>query len=136
MTEKCLLNEFMATIEKEKTLTQFIINIFDYKDFHDYNYIFRLIENNDNVIIDIYDNVSSNRFNRYIFSFVESDFDYKVNEEKNVFVHYINVLNLRENNEKLLKFGYLFKLDNKSRIEYAKSFLDDEFINLLIRLDK
>lgn len=135
MTEKKLLKEFMETIEKDKTLTQFIINIFDYEDFHDYNYIFRLIENEDNVIIDIYDNISENRFNRYIFSFVNGNYDYKVTEEKNVFVNYINVLNLNNCDNKLLKFAYLFKLnDNNLRIEYAKEFLDDVFVNLLIKL--
>lgn len=135
MTEKVLLKEFMETIEKNKTLTQFIINIFDYEDFHDYNYIFRLIENDDNVIIDIYDNISENRFNRYIFSFVNGNYDYKVTEEKNVFVNYINVLNLNNCDNKLLKFAYLFKLnDNNLRIEYAKEFLDDVFVNLLIKL--
>lgn len=136
MKEKTLLNNFLAKVEQEKKLTEFIVNLFDYENFHDYNYLFRRIDNRDNVIIDIYDNISDNRFNRYIFSFDKADYDYEVTEEKNVFVHYITVLNLKDSDNKLLKFAYLFKLDKKSRIEYAKKFLNDYFVDLLKKIDK
>ena len=50
-------------------MTSFIKNFFDYKYLNDYNYIFRMIDNEVELIIDIYDNVSENRFNRYVFNF-------------------------------------------------------------------
>jgi protein associated with RNAse G/E len=75
MNKRDMLFTFIKTIEKKKLLTKFIINIFDYQNFHDYNYLFRIVKEEDNIIIDIYDNISANRFNRYIF-------DYSLNDNK------------------------------------------------------
>lgn len=136
MERKKILYEFIEKIEKDKMLTQFIINIFDYEDFHDYNYIFRLINRDDSVIMDIYDNISKNRFNRYIFSFLKGDKGYIVNEEKNVFVNYINIPNLKDSDNKLLKFGYMFNLDDVKLIEYARTFLNNEFVEMLDNIIK
>lgn len=131
MNKKNMLRDFIKVIDDNKMMTKFIKNIFDYSEFYDYNYLFRMIDGDNEVIMDIYDNVSDNRFNRYIFSFLEHEYDFRVIEEGNVFVNYINVLNIGDNNNKLLKLAYLFKIDNGKMIEYASSFLDNEFVLLL-----
>ena len=131
MNKKNMLRDFIKVIDDNKMMTKFIKNIFDYSEFYDYNYLFRMIDGDNEVIMDIYDNVSDNRFNRYIFSFLEHEYDFIVIEEGNVFVNYINVLNIGDNNNKLLKLAYLFKIDNGKMIEYASSFLDNEFVLLL-----
>ena len=56
MNKKDILYTFIKTIEKKQLLTKFIKNIFDYENFNDYNYLFRITENSNQVIIDIYDN--------------------------------------------------------------------------------
>jgi len=131
MNKKNMMRDFIKAIDDNKMMTKFIKNIFDYSEFYDYNYLFRMIDGDNEVIMDIYDNVSDNRFNRYIFSFLEHEYDFRVIEEGNVFVNYINVLNIGDNNNKLLKLAYLFKIDNGKMIEYASSFLDNEFVLLL-----
>lgn len=131
MNNKNIMRKFIQKIDNSNMMTKFIKNIFDYDNFFDYNYLFRLIDTDDELIIDIYDNVSNNRFNRYIFSFVEGDFDIKIVEDNNVFVNYINVLNVVDSNNKLLKLAYLFKIDNKSMLDYASVFLDCEFVEIL-----
>ena len=132
MTKKNMFKLFINKINDRKLMTKFIINIFDYEGLQDYNYIFRMIDGNNEVIIDIYDNVSDNRFNRYIFSFVNRDYVFKVSEEGNVFVNYISVLNMVDSSNKLEKLAYLFKLDeDEIMIEYASTFLDIEFVDIL-----
>lgn len=131
MNKKDLMLTFIKEIYDSKLMTIFIKNIFDYENFNDYNYLFRMIENNQEIIIDIYDNVSDNRFNRYIFSFEELNYDFKVIEEGNVFVNYINILKLDNPDNKLLKLGYLFKLNDNEMIEYAKTFLPDVIVKKL-----
>ena len=69
MNKKNMMREFINIINNRKLMTDFIKNIFDYDNFNDYNYLFRMIEEDNGIIIDIYDNVSDNRFNRYIFLF-------------------------------------------------------------------
>ena len=101
MNKKELLEIFIKTIQKNKLLTEFIQNIFDYKNLHDYNYIFRISTNREEVIIDIYDNISNHRFNRYVFSYNRGKYKTNVIEENNVFVTYIDVLNLTDSNNKL-----------------------------------
>ncbi len=128
---------FINTIQNNKLLTKFLVNIFDYEDFYDFNYFFRVINNDFEIIIDLYDNVSENRFNRYVFNF-SNDNNYLIleNMEDGIFVKYINVLNLADNNDKLLKFGYLFKMDVSKMIMYASSFLDKEFVLILKEIIK
>ena len=117
-------------------MTKFIINIFDYERLQDYNYIFRMIDGNNEVIIDIYDNVSDNRFNRYIFSFIDNVYVFKVLEEGNVFVNYISVLNMVDGNNKLEKLAYLFKLDEDEMLDYANTFLNKIFVDILEEIIK
>lgn len=131
MNKKAIMSRFIEKIEDRKLMTLFIKELFDYDNFNDYNYLFRMKDDNKRVIIDIYDNVSSNRFNRYIFSFTKGDYDFKVVEDKNVFVNYINILNLADSDNKLLKLGYLFRIRKNKMIDYAKTFLTDEIVKCL-----
>ena len=131
MNKKDIMANFIKEIQNNKLMTIFIKSIFDYENFNDYNYLFRMIENDKEIILDIYDNVSSNRFNRYIFSFEQNNYDFKVIEEKNVFVNYISILNLKDSNNKLLKLGYLFKLNDKDMLIYANTFLPSTIVKKL-----
>jgi hypothetical protein len=136
MTKKNMFKLFINKINDRKLLTKFIINIFDYEGLQDHNYIFRMIDGNNEVIIDIYDNVSDNRFNRYIFSFIDNDYVFKVLEEGNVFVNYISVLNMVDSNNKLEKLAYLFKLDEDEMLDYANTFLNKIFVDILEEIIK
>ena len=131
MTYKNEMYNFLKKIINKKLLTKFLINIFDYTGLEDYNYISRLSSNKDAIILDIYDNVTVNRFNRYCFNFNKKSSTVFNEEYNNVFVTNIAVLNTIDDNNNLIKLAYLFKLSKKDRIEYANTFLDKEFINLL-----
>ncbi len=125
-----MLYRFIKSIQRRKLLTLLLENIFDYKNIHDYNYIFRIINEKDQIIIDIYDNVSDNRFNRYIFSF--DKYQKKTNyTNNNVFITYINVFDIEKINNKLDMFGYLFTLDNDKMVGYALTFLDERIVEVL-----
>lgn len=130
MNKKNELYHFINVIRQKKLLTLFIKNIFGYKNFHDYNYIFRVINEKEQVIIDIYDNISDNRFNRYIFDFGISNNESNYSNS-NVFVTYINVLRTEKPNNKLEKLGYLFMLDGSEKIAYAATFLDKDIVEIL-----
>lgn len=123
-----MMGLYLKKLERSKLLTRFIALLFDYKDFHDYNYIYRMVEENMRIIIDIYDNISSNRFNRYIISFKENDKGYNIQEMNNVFVTYINVFKIENADSMLLKFCYLFTLELDKMVEYAKGFLDLDMV--------
>lgn len=132
MNKKEMMVDFIRKLEKEKRLTLFIKNLFDYEEFNDYNYLFRLKEENDSVIIDIYDNISDNRFNRYIFSFTMGLFDMMIKEDGNVYVTYINVFNVVDSDNKLLKLAYLFNINELDKmVDYANEFLDDKIVVIL-----
>lgn len=131
MNKKNIMWEFINVINNRNLMTKFIKNIFGYKNFYDYNYLFRMIDNNDEIIIDIYDNVSDNRFNRYIFSFKDKEYEFRMIEEGNVFVSYISVLNIVCCDNNLLKLAYLFKIDKILMVDYAKNFLDNVFVEIL-----
>ena len=94
MNKKKVMCDFINEINNRKLMTLFIKNIFKYEEFYDYNYIFRMTSTDYEIIIDIYDNVSNNRFNRYIFSFIDLGYDIKIIEENNVFVNYISINNV------------------------------------------
>lgn len=136
MNNKSIMRNFIRIINDTGLMTKFIMNIFDYNNLNDYNYIFRFISHDKEIIIDIYDNISNNRFNRYIFSFLECNYDMKTVEENGIFVSYICVLNATDSNDKLLKLAYLFSLDKSRMIEYASSFLDNIFVEILIKIIK
>lgn len=128
MNRRRMMGLYLKKLERSKLLTRFIALLFDYKDFHDYNYIYRMVEENMRIIIDIYDNISSNRFNRYIISFKENDKGYNIQEMNNVFVTYINVFKIENADSMLLKFCYLFTLELDKMVEYAKGFLDLDMV--------
>lgn len=128
MNRRRMMGLYLRKLERSKLLTRFIALLFDYKDFHDYNYIYRMVEENKRIIIDIYDNISSNRFNRYIISFKENDKGYSIQEMDNVFVTYINVFKIENADNMLLKFCYLFTLEVDEMVEYAKEFLDLDMV--------
>ena len=131
MNKKDLLFTFIKTIENNNLLTEFIVNIFDYSNFHDYNYIFRISDNSNDVIIDIYDNISDNRFNRYVFSFFKNSYDILINNDGNVYVTSISVNNINNMDNKLYKLAYMFSDNCGNMLCYAKTFLDGKFVNIL-----
>ena len=136
MNKKDIIFRFIKELEKRNLLTKFIANIFDYNNFHDYNYLFRIINDNNKTIIDIYDNISDNRFNRYIFDFEINNNETKVIEEGNVFITYINVLKQADSTNKLYKLAYLTKLDKHQIIKYASTFLNKELVDILADIIK
>ena len=131
MSKKNFMGNFIREINDRGLMTNFICNIFGYENFYDYNYLFRMIENDNEIIIDIYDNVTDNRFNRYIFSFSLVDYSYKVIEEGNVFVHYISILKSFDCDNNLIKLANLFKINDDMMLEYASMFLDNAFVDIL-----
>ena len=131
MCKKDLMIKFLNKIKFKGLLTKFIQELYEIPEIHDYNYLYRLINEDNLVIIDIYDNITKNRFNRYIFSFDEGDYDYKVTEENNVFVTRIYVNNMTISDNHIYQFAYLFKLDSKDIIGEAEKIFSSEIINVL-----
>lgn len=131
MNKRDMLYRFIKRIERSKLLTLFIQNIFDYDNLYDYNYIFRINKEGDNLVIDIYDNVSVNRFNRYIFNYDNKVINNDNSCDNNVFITYINVNDLKDSNNKLYKLAYLFKLEDDNIITYANTFLDQKIVTIL-----
>lgn len=131
MNKRDMLYRFIKRIERSKLLTLFIQNIFDYDNLYDYNYIFRINKEGDNLVIDIYDNVSVNRFNRYIFNYGNNVINNDNSCDNNVFITYINVNNMKDSNNKLYKLAYLFKLEDDNIITYANTFLDQKIVTIL-----
>ena len=125
---------FINYIEEHNIMTLFIKNLFDYQELYDYNYLFRLKVIGSNVIIDIYDNVSNNRFNRYIFNFNDEKDNYHSVNSDNVYVTYLNVLRTCDSENKLDKLAHLFSLKKREMYDYAKTFIDDIFINILRKI--
>lgn len=138
MNKRVLMKEFIETIDRRKLMTQFIKNMFNYQELYDYNYLFRIKEEGNMIVIDIYDNVSNNRFNRYIYCFSPGKYMIKIEERDNVFVNYINIMNIDKDNyeNNIIKLGYLFKLKKNKMIEYAHKFLSDEVVDILSEILK
>ena len=131
MNKKEIMYNFINEIKNRGLLTKFIKLIFNYDNFNDYNYIFRIFMESDRVVMDIYDNISDNRFNRYVFFFDNDKHGIKCIKEGNVYVTYINVLNISDGSNYLSKLAYLFKLDKEEMFEYANTFLEQEYIDIL-----
>ena len=133
MNKRVLMKEFIETIDRKKLMTQFIKDMFNYQELYDYNYLFRIKEEGNMIIIDIYDNVSNNRFNRYVYRFSPGKYMIKIEERDNVFVNYINIMNIDKDNyeNNIIKLGYLFKLRKNKMIDYAHKFLSDEVVDIL-----
>ena len=105
------MRDFINRINDNNLMTEFIKNIFDYEYFYDYN---------------TYNNSNNNSD-----SFENNDYDFKVIEESNVFVNYISIFKIDDSDNKLLKLAYLFKLDNDKMINYANTFLNKVFVDIL-----
>lgn len=131
MHKKNILINFIKIINDRGLMTKFIKNIFNYQNFFDYNYMFRYTQKENTLIIDIYDNVSDTKFNRYIFNFNKCNYTYKKEITDNLHIHHISILNVKDNKENLIKLAYLFKLNKDKMIKYSKTFLDNEFIIIL-----
>ena len=131
MNKKGMMRIFFENISDKELMTLFIKILFNYENLHDYNYLFRIKEEKNKIIVDIYDNVSDNRFNRYIFDFNIGEYDMKVIEEGNVFVNYIYISNIKDPDNNLLKLAYLFRIRKNKMIEYAKTFLPNEIVQVL-----
>ena len=136
MNKKELLVNLINIIKEKKLLTYFIKTIFDYDNINDNNYIFHIEENNEIIIIDIYDNVNDNRFNRYIIDYKKGRVKNRIIRNSNVFITYIDALNIKNNDNKILKLVYLTTLDKKNIIAYANTFLDYKFIDILKEIIK
>ena len=136
MSKKELLEIFIKTIQARGLLTEFIKYLFDYENLYDHNYIFRIASDNEEVIIDIYDNISDHRFNRYIFSYLKGKYRTKVIDEGNVFVTYIDVLGMTDSHNKLYKLAYMTTLKNDKMIGYAQTFLTDKYLDILKEIIK
>ena len=91
------------------------------------------MNNDDEVIIDIYDNISKNRFNRYVFMFYKTRKKMRTVENNNVFITYIPVFSVHRRNDlnNLYKLVYLFGNCEMDMIDYANSFMDGELIDIL-----
>ena len=131
MTKKKELYDFLKCIESNNLMTKFLVNIFHYIGLEDYNYISRISMNDNSVILDIYDNVTENRFNRYYFNFDKNSKSFFNEKYNNVFVTSISVMNSNDEDNNLIKLSYMFKISKSKRVEYAKTFLDDEFIKFV-----
>ena len=136
MNNKKLMIKFIRALKYNKKLTLFIKDVFNYLELFDFNYIFRIREEEDRVIIDIYDNVSSNKFNRYVFIFKKGYYDYNVLRKNGIVITYINVYSVDNTINNILRLAYLFSISSDKMIEYANTFLDKEIVNILIKVIK
>ena len=134
MDKMDVMIRFFKMIEGSNLMTVFIKNIFGYEDINDYNYMFRMFDDGGKIIIDIYDNFTINRFNRYVFNFLDCDYVVLEQKEDFVFVKFMSVLNINDGDDNLYKLAYLFNLDNDRMLEYANTFLDIKFIDILKKI--
>lgn len=131
MTNQELMYKFISNINDNGLITKFLISIFNYENLNEYNYIFRISMEGYYIIVDLFDNVSENRFNRYFFDFSKGKNTFSDNDYLNICVTHIKVLNVKKNGNNLLKLAYLFKLKKCRMINYAQKFLDEEFVEIL-----
>ena len=136
MYQKDMMIKFLEVVELNGLMTDFIRNIFNYKKIYSYNYIYRIINLEREIIIDIYDNVTINRFNRYIYCFDECNYVVKEVKKDYLYCTYISILNVYDGDNNLYKFGYIFNLNNNNPIGYATLFLDEVFVNILRKIIK
>lgn len=131
MKNKKIMSEFLDSLSKNNKLTLFFKIVFNYKVLNDYNYISRFVNKRDYFIIDIYDNVLDNRFNRYIFDFKNDNYVININSLDDVIVTSICVNGSYFPSNNLMKLSYMFSKHNQDIIAYGKNFLPDEILNIL-----
>ncbi len=136
MKNKKIMSDFLNSLIKYNKLTEFFKIIFNYKVLNDYNYISRFMNKKDSIIIDIYDNIMHNRFNRYILYYVNKEYSINIKSEGDVIVTSICINANYDINNNLMKFAYLFSKNNKDIIKYAKTFLPNDIVNILIECTK
>lgn len=131
-----MMYQFINLIQKKNLLTKFLIDVFEYDNLCDYNYMFRLIDNKDMIMIDIYDNVSEKRFNRYIYDFSGNKYTVIETIDGDVFVKKISVLNSYDCDVNEIRIAYLFNLEECLMIDYAVKFLDNVFVEIIKEIIK
>ncbi|MBQ2873184.1 MAG: hypothetical protein IJE89_04230 [Bacilli bacterium] len=136
MDKKNMMRDFITIINDRGLMTKFIKNIFGYNNFFNHNYIFRFIDETDKLIIDIYDNITDARFNRYIFNFNKCKHFYKKDVVNKLNIHYISISTANDSNDNLIKLAYMFKIENNKMLDYAETFLDKDFILILRNIIK
>lgn len=124
---KILFVKFIKHIQDSNKLELFLNNIFEYKNLNSNKYVFNMQSINSKVIIDIYTKIDSNQYKRYIF-------DFKGGMEQTDGIIYIDVYNIPESKNKVFKLAYMFTLTKKEMYEYAKTFLDEELIDILKKI--
>lgn len=137
MTNLELMYNFILKIYDDGLTTEFLKQIFNYQNISEINYIFRVSLKKKMVVIDVFDNISRNRFNRYFFEFKRGKRYYVVDEHSNVFTTKIKVLSLSKKQtleSNLLKLAYLFKQRPSKIVGYSQTFLSDELVNVLINV--
>ena len=125
------MHDFLTKIKERNLLTDFIKDIFGYSNINDYNYTYELNIHDNIIIIDIFDKINNNRFNRYMFSFDKGNYDIKVINEDNIIITKIYINNLKDSNNLLYKFAYMFKLNNNDIVNYANTFLNKKYVEIL-----
>lgn len=134
MTNKDLMYKFISKVYSDGLITKFLKIILNYQNLSDINYLFRVSVNDVAVIMDVFDNISDNRFNRYFFEFKKGKCPFVLNELDNIFITQIKVLSLSKNyqiSNNLIRLAYLFKHRPSKMIKYAKTFLSDDLVNIL-----
>ena len=131
MNNQELLIKYINKIKKKNLLTQFISYIFNYQNLTKNNYIFRIKKQNNQIIMDIYDNISINKLNTYIFDYSQSNNFIKKTKKDGIYITHIYMTNTKDSHIRLYKLAYLFTLDKKDMIMYANTFLEKEFIEIL-----
>lgn len=131
VNKKDMMYKFIQLTEKNNLLTQFLINVFGYIEIYNYNYIFRVIDKEEQIVIDIYDNVSLNKFNRYVYDFSLESVNIMDYKDGDVYVKKISVLNSCDTDINYLKFAYLFKISVENMESYALNFMNFELVKIL-----
>ena len=134
MSNQDLLIKYINNLKRKKLLTSFISYIFDYPNIKEYNYIFRIKKENNNVIIDIYDNISTYKLNRYIFDYSSNEL--KKHHKESIYITQIGMINIKNKKSKIFKLAYLFTLEKNKMSDYANKFLKPEFTELLLKIIK
>ena len=136
MCGKEIMAAYLRSLNNKNKLIKLLKIFFGYKDIKKDNYLVRLYEDDDRVVMDIYDNINNNRFNRYIFDF-KNNLGTIVREYRtNVYITEIYVRTINKINKLILKFAYIFKLKDEEMSEYAKKILPKELLTPLLDIIK
>jgi hypothetical protein len=136
MCGKEIMAAYLRSLNNKNKLIKLLKIFFGYKDIKKDNYLVRLYEDDDRVVMDIYDNINDNRFNRYIFDF-KNTLGIIVREYRtNVYITEIYIRTINKTNKLILKFAYIFKLKDEEMNGYAKNILPKELLTPLLDIIK